>query len=74
MAALVREIEKADFAAIQAVPFTGTCPIAYDGQELIYTFHLAGAPRTIASCKVQIDHGSALFKAVDQVLEQTRGQ
>ena len=69
VAALSTEIARADFARIKSVPFTGTCPTAYDGQELIYTFHTASGPEEIASCKVQVDADSALFKAVQAVLD-----
>jgi hypothetical protein len=52
-----------------AVPFTGECPIAFDGQELTYTFHPAGrAPVTIASCEVAIDPADPLFHAIDLIL------
>jgi hypothetical protein len=45
-------------------PFTGTCPTAVDGQEIIYTFHVATGDKQIASCKVAIDESHPLFRAV----------
>src|SRR5262245_8387756 len=35
--ALLTEVEQADFDAIKSHPFIDTCPIAYDGQQFIYT-------------------------------------
>jgi hypothetical protein len=32
---LLRAIRALDLAAVRARPFTGTCPVAYDGQESI---------------------------------------
>jgi hypothetical protein len=61
IAELTQQIAAADFDAIKAQPFTGTCPIAYDGQEYIYTFHTLSGPQTIASCTVGIDENSPLF-------------
>ena len=33
-----------DFDVIRSRPFTGECPTAFDGMEVIYTFATAGAP------------------------------
>lgn len=57
-------ITQTDFAAIEAVPFTGTCPTAYDGQEVVYEFyeeHYDGPLATLASCEVVIDPTLPLF-------------
>ncbi len=48
-------VEDADYAAILAVPFEGECPRNYDGQEAIYTFHVATPPVVIASCTTLVD-------------------
>ena len=62
-------VDSADYARIMAVPFTGECPTAFDGQELTYTFHPAGRPPvTIASCEVAIDPADPLFRTIDLVL------
>lgn len=63
-AAIETQIASADWTALQAEPFTGTCPIAYDGQEMIYTFHTAQGEQTLASCTVAIDETDPLFVAV----------
>jgi hypothetical protein len=63
--ALVTEIDQADFAAITSRPFTDTCPIAFDGQERIYTFTTPTGTETIDSCKVVVDPAHPLFVAAD---------
>jgi hypothetical protein len=69
LATLAAAVDSADFARIISMPFTGECPIAFDGQELTYTFHPAGrAPIAIASCEVAIDPADPLFRTIDQVL------
>lgn len=68
--ALATEIDKADFARIKAVPFTGTCPIAYDGTQYIYTFPTASGAPEIDACKVGIDEKAALWVAVKAVVDE----
>lgn len=68
--ALVAEIAKADFAAIKAKPFTGTCPTAYDGQEITYTFTTAGGEEKLPACTYDLSD-DPLIKAA-QELEQAR--
>lgn len=68
LAELKAQIAQADFAQIKAQPFTGTCPIAYDGQEATYTFHTAGGAETFSNCEVGIDASSPLFVTVEQAL------
>jgi hypothetical protein len=70
--ALRFEMERANFGFIQARPFTGECPTAYDGQEAIYTFHLSTGDERVASCSVAIDPQHPLFRAVDAVLTSAR--
>jgi hypothetical protein len=57
-----------DFNAIRARPFTGDCPTAFDGMEVIYTFATPSGPERIASCEVEIDRQAPLFVAVDAIL------
>lgn len=66
--ALTVEIERANFPLIESRPFTGQCPTAFDGQEVIYTFHLATGDEEIASCKVAVDLNHPLFLAVGAAL------
>jgi hypothetical protein len=70
--ALQVEMGRANFQQIRSNPFTGTCPTAVDGQELIYTFHLLSGDREIRSCKVAIDPNHPLFQAVAAVLAALR--
>ena len=61
-------IRSADFVAIQGRRFTGTCPMAYDGQEIVYTFHLAAGAEVVASCSIEIDPNDPLFRAADAAI------
>jgi hypothetical protein len=69
VAELTQQIAATDFEQVKSQPFTGTCPLAFDGQELIYTFQTLSGPETIASCKVGIDENSALFANVAGLVE-----
>ncbi len=42
MAALSAAVRAADFAAIKSHPFTGECPVNFDGQEVVYEFSRLG--------------------------------
>jgi hypothetical protein len=68
LAAIADAIKLTDFAAIRAHPFTGECPTAFDGQEIVYTFAAPGGTERIASCEVDIDEGLPLFVAVATAL------
>ena len=63
-AALYAAIQRADFAAMKSKPFTGECPVAFDGQEQAFEFTVAGRTQRLASCEVDIDWGSPLFLAL----------
>ena len=65
---LATEISKADFGALKSRPFTGTCPVAFDGQETIYTFATPSGAVRIASCEVEVDPSDPLFVAVSAAL------
>ena len=68
LAALDGALKTTDFAAIRARPFTGECPVNFDGQEVIYEFGAPGGVERIASCETEIDPAHPLFKAVDLAL------
>jgi hypothetical protein len=70
MAALAAAIQSTDFAAIESHPFTGECPVNFDGQELIFEFSVGATTQRIASCEVDIDWGSPLFVALGAALGQ----
>lgn len=61
-------IGQADFDAIRAVPFTGTCPMAFDGQEVVLEFTTADGVERIESCTTTVDLGHPLFAAVAGVM------
>ena len=69
VAELTQQIAATDFEQLKAKPFTGTCPVAFDGQEYIYTFQTAGGPQTLASCTVEIDENSPLFQTITSLIE-----
>lgn len=64
MAALDEAIRTADFAELASQPFTGECPTAYDGQELVFEFATPDGVQRIASCTVEVDYDTPLFTAV----------
>jgi len=70
MAALSAAIQATDWATLKSHPFTGQCPIAFDGQELIFEFSVGTGTQRIASCEVAIDWGNPLFVAVGVALGQ----
>ena len=66
---LAGAVDATDFVAITAVPFDGVCPIAFDGQELTYTFHPVGrAAVTFSNCEVSVDSMHPLFRALEAAL------
>jgi hypothetical protein len=68
MATLTAALAATDFAALKSHPFTGECPVAFDGVELIFEFGVGGGTQRIASCEVDIDWGHPLFVAVGAAL------
>ena len=68
LAAIDTAIKVTDFAALRSHPFTGDCPTAVDGQEIVYTFATPSGTEQIASCEVDIDEGLPLFVAVATAL------
>ena len=68
LAALDAAVRMTDFATIRAVPFTGECPVNFDGQEVIYEFGTLGGVERIASCESVVDPAHPVFQAVDAAL------
>jgi hypothetical protein len=68
LSALDAAIRTTDFAVLRSRPFTGECPTAFDGQEVIYTFGAPGGPQRVASCEVEIDPANPLFLIVESQL------
>jgi hypothetical protein len=65
LAAFNAAVQTADFAALKAQPFTDTCPSAYDGSEVIYTFYTAAGPEVISACAYVVDPQHPLFAAAN---------
>lgn len=61
-------INATDFAVLKSRPFTGECPVNFDGQEVIYEFSAPTGIERIASCEVEVDMGAPLFVAVATAL------
>lgn len=72
LAALDAMIKATDFAVIRARPFTGECPVNFDGQEVVYEFSAPGRVERIASCETEIDPDHPLFVAVQEALAAGR--
>jgi len=68
LAALDTAIRTTDFTALNSHPFTGECPTAYDGQEIVFEFGAPGGVERVATCEVEVDVGSPLFVAVSTAL------
>src|SRR5688500_19692838 len=68
LAALDAAVRTTDFAAIRARPFTGECPVAFDGQEFIYEFGAPGGMERIATCETEVDPNDPLFVAISAAL------
>ena len=65
LARLADAVERTGLAT--APPFTGTCPIAYDGQEQVVTWLDDGKPVTVASCEQEFDPADPLVAALDEL-------
>ena len=68
VAAIDAAIRATDFPALRSRPFTGECPVNFDGQELIYTFTTPSGSERLASCEVELDPDHPLLVAVDAAL------
>jgi len=73
MAELERQIALANFDELLSHSFTGTCPTAVDGQELVFEFATADGVQRIESCQVEVDYSTPLFAAVVNAVGQFIG-
>jgi hypothetical protein len=69
LAALDAAIKTTDFAVIRSRPFTGECPVNFDGQEQIFEFGAPGGVERIATCESEVDMESPVFLAATQVMQ-----
>ena len=68
LAGLDAAVKTADFDAIRARPFTGECPVNFDGQEQIFEFGAPGGVERIATCETEIDPEHPVFLAATQAM------
>lgn len=73
LAAIDAAVRTTDYAQLKSKPFTGECPVNFDGQEIIYEFGAPSGVQRIASCEVEIDANHPLILAVTQALVVTEG-
>jgi hypothetical protein len=62
-------VRTTNFDAIRARRFTGECPMAYDGQEIVYEFGAPGGVQRIASCETEIHPDAPIFAAVSAAMQ-----
>ena len=63
-AALNAAIQTTDFAAMRSKPFTGECPIAFDGVKQVFEFSVGATTERLDSCETELDWSSPLFIAI----------
>lgn len=68
LSALDVSVKAADFGVIRSRPFTGECPVAFDGQEIVYEFGAPTGVERVASCETEIDPDQPVFAAVTAAL------
>lgn len=61
LTALDTAVKTTDFDVIKARPFTGECPVNFDGQEQIFEFGAPGGVQRIATCETEVDMEHPLF-------------
>jgi len=69
LTALDAAVMATDFAAVRARPFTGECPVNFDGQEQIYEFGAPGGVERVATCETEVDMDHPLFLATTVALQ-----
>jgi hypothetical protein len=69
LTALDAAIKTTDFDVVRSRPFTGECPVAFDGQEWIYEFGAPGCVERVASCETEIDPAHPAFAATTAALQ-----
>lgn len=60
-------IESSNYTTLRRTPFTGECPINYDGFKVVYTFETSHGEEIIDSCQTKIDLSNPLFKAIANI-------
>jgi hypothetical protein len=68
VADLLTQVNATDFEAVKALKFNGTCPTAYDGQEVTYVIRTMGGKEEIPSCKYAVDDHHPLFRNINRLV------
>lgn len=68
LTALDAAVKTTDFDVVRSVPFTGECPVNFDGQEWIYEFGAPGGVERIATCETEIDPVHPVFATTNAAL------
>ncbi len=55
---------------LKAQKFTGTCPSAYDGQEVVFKFYPGRGEEKIGSCEYAIPEDNPLMKQMELVMQK----
>ena len=69
LVALDAAVKTTDFDVIRARPFTGECPVNFDGQETIYEFATPSGIERLESCQSEIDPAHPLFAALTNAMQ-----
>ncbi len=69
---LKTQIASLDFDEIKSTEFTGTCPIAFDGQESVYMFYDVNNTdaETLPSCEFELNENTGVFKTIRDLMEK----
>jgi hypothetical protein len=63
-------IKNTNFSKIKSGKFTDVCPMAYDGQEIIYTIYASDTTEELPSCTYNIDPNDPLFNFIHKKILQ----
>ncbi|HEY0220660.1 MAG TPA: hypothetical protein VGC58_00360 [Candidatus Paceibacterota bacterium] len=66
---LISKINSANYEVMLKSKFTGTCPVAYDGQRFEYAFYSDKGEYIIDSCKVAINQNWELFVELNNIMK-----
>jgi len=67
---LKKAIADTDFAKVRTLSFTGVCPTAYDGSEVIFSFNTGSKTEVLSACEYDIDETYGAFGYVNRLIEK----
>ncbi|UFP94453.1 hypothetical protein [Gloeobacter morelensis] len=70
LAALLEQINAADYPQIRSNRTDGECPSASDGQDASYTFYTNQGSQSISNCAIKIDPAAAPFARLQEILSR----